>query len=134
MNMVLTIPDRDRRRVISAVGLLTSDKDGEVCAAARAACRLLKPHGLTVADLIERALEPSPDPAPWPKAHRPAPWRSHFGAQPSNHRSLARMCLAAGGLNDWERQFLISIGRESELTPKQWSKLRAIEAKIELAS
>ncbi len=117
------LPDRDRRRLVSAVGLLSSDKDGEVVAAARAASRLLQPHGVTVAQLVEAALTPTP----WREAHRPDPVRA------VDHRHLARMCLAmAALLNEWEIGFLTNLARwDGPLTAKQRAKLNAVATKIE---
>lgn len=118
------LPDRDRRRLISTCGLLASDKDGEVVAAVRAACRLLKPHDLTIAGLVVIALTPRP--SPWRESRCPEPVRS-------DGRRLARLCLSMSEyLNGWEISFCrdIASGR-GPLTPKQAAKLGAIEAKID---
>ena len=120
MNALVRIPDRDRRRVVSAAGLLASDKDGEVVAAARAVCRLLKPLGTTPAALIDAALAPKPSDA-------------GFGWEPvRDHRHLARACLAMDAhLNAWEIGFLDDVSRQPRLTDRQLAKLRQIQAKLD---
>jgi|GEM_PF-5156310 len=124
--LIPILPDRDRRRLVGTVALLSSDQPGEVFAAAQAAIRLLRPHRTTLAELIEKALPQTP--TPWPEAHRPDPARA------SDHRPRARSCLAMSHLNDWERQFLTSILHwDGPLTERQQAKLDAIEAKIEKA-
>ncbi len=119
--LVPILPDRDRRRLVSTVGLLASDRDGEVVAAARATGRLLQPYGTTLARLVEVALSPAP------RAHRPDPVRA------DNHRNLARMCLGMSQhLSAWEVAFCRDIARGcGPLTPRQVAKVKAIEAKIE---
>ena len=121
--LVPHIPDRDRRRLIGTVALLSSDQPGEVFAAAQAAIRLLQPHRTTLAELIEKALTPTP----WPESLRPGPARA------TDHRHLARMCISmAHLLSSWEYNFVLDIShRHGPLTPKQLAKLKAIEAKIE---
>lgn len=112
MNAVAPIvAERDRRRLISALSLLASDKDGEVVAAARAACRLLSPYGVTPAELIGIALDPPAKPKPDPFAGFPS------GGALRSHEALARMCLVRGAevLNSWEMGFLESIIRERSL-------------------
>lgn len=120
--LVPNIPDRDRRRLVSAVGLLASDRDGEVVAAARAACRLLEPHGTNLSQLVEAALTPMP-------------WRvSRAGSlRTVDHRTLARKCLAMSKhLSDWEAGFLESLVRwDGQLSPKQAAALDRIESKID---
>ena len=65
--MSASIPDRNRRRLVSSAALLTSDQPGEAAAAVRAMDRLLARHGLTLPDLIERGLRLLP-PARKPSA------------------------------------------------------------------
>jgi hypothetical protein len=131
VNAITTIvPERERRRLVSTLGLLASDQDGEVLAAARAACRLLKPYGFTPAEFIAKALEPAPTPKP--------DYMSGFTGGSTRgtvhgHQGDARLCLVMGEelLNDWEKGFLHSLIGQRSLSPKQADKLRAIKTKIE---
>lgn len=137
----LTLPmlaDRDRRRVVAAAALMTSDKDGEALAAVRATCRMLAPHGVGIADLIAAALSAGAletarrnTPEERPSSPRPAAAPS-WGYMSSQPQRMARMCLMQSDyLNAWERGFLNSIVRESSLTRRQQDKLDAIVAKID---
>ena len=122
--LIPILPDRDRRRLVSVVGLLASDKDGEVVAAARAAYRLLQPHGVTVAQLVEAALPSSP----WRDAPKPQPMRTD-----ARRLALLRLSMTEY-LNAWELAFCRDLARGyGPLSPRQAAKLRTIKQKIDEA-
>lgn len=128
------LDDRDARRIISSSALMTSSNDGEALAAVRATCRLLEPHGVGPADVFRAALA-NPH-VQSPPRHQPSStgsWSTGGSGAYGGHRYTARMCLFFGEavLNDWERQFLISITGETRLTPKQAAKLESIRAKVD---
>lgn len=132
------LPDRDRRRVMAAAALMTSDKDGEALAAVRATCRMLAPHGVGIADVVAAALAARPLDNPRREARpqrstrrRPAAPDHMYMTTP--HQRLAKMCILQNEhINDWERAFLDSILRERTLSPRQHQKLEAIAAKIDV--
>lgn len=116
------------RRVAAAARLLLSDKPGEVVGAVRAIGRML-PQGVTVPDLIERAvtLDPRPVPGLVPGARaRPFAYQSW--------KQRTRMALTCPHLTDWEREFLGDVVRLSTLTAKQEGCLKRILSKIEGAA
>jgi hypothetical protein len=113
------LPEGDRRRIVSAIRLFDSGRDGEALAAVRASARLLAPHGLTVAGLIEAALAPPP-----------AVERIRVHPR-GDHKTWTSMCLGHRELlNDWEANFLKSIRLLPSLSPKQRAKLDIVVAKL----
>ncbi len=131
MNALVRIPDRDRRRLISTVGLLASDKVGEVFAAVQAANRQLARHDLTLPALVEQALDSAPARnLQWQEAAEAQPAQRPYSSGEIYHLVLMCQHNGDGVLNAWEINFLDSIGRERELTPKQWAKLNAIARKV----
>ena len=56
MSALPQMDERACRRIVSTAALLTSPQDGERLAASHGLERLLAPHGLSLADLIKRAL------------------------------------------------------------------------------
>ena len=119
------LTDKDSRRVIAAAALMTSDKDGEVLAAARATCRILALHKISPADVFRAALEPRiAPPTPTPRS-KPAytsemPWRQR-----------ARWAGLCPALTDWERNFIASVIELRTMSYKQENRLKAIIAKAE---
>jgi hypothetical protein len=111
------------RRLSAAARLLLSDKPGEVAGAVSAIGRLL-PDGLTVPDLIERAvsmpLAPPPSVAINPRHFSVVSWKQR-----------TRMALTCPNLTEWERGFLSDMAQLSTLTARQESCLKRLLAKIE---
>jgi hypothetical protein len=123
------LADKDVHRVVSAAGLLASDKDGEALAAGRALCRLLAPHKISPADVFRAALSPKPE----QYRRRDDRGGPHSGALRRQHVQLARMCLLTPQhLTDWERNFLSDIMVCAKLSPKQSARLQQIVRKVEM--
>ena len=106
-------------RLLTAVlGLMGSDYDGEVIAAARYAERIRKEAGLTWYDIVREAVV-------------------HSGSEPSPNLDFksAAICLSFPQLlTDWERGFLESIlEKDYPLTEKQRNVLRRIVRKVQKA-
>ncbi len=106
--MALSPPDR--AKLVSILGMLASDFDGERAAAGLLASRMLRQAGLTWSDLIGQ-----------PETSRrredvPAGWRADL-AFASRHISFCR---------PWEQNFLRSIGNKSGLSTKQRGTLTEI--------
>lgn len=108
-------------RLNKLMGLLGSDHVGERASAAAAADRLLRKHGLTWREFIER--------------HHGGDLR-HHGADQTETRSLKdtiEFCLAhREAINDWEFNFLSDIRTKFVLglSQRQLAKLGDISAKV----
>ena len=117
------LPNDQRRAALSA-GLLASDHDGEVVAAARALCGLLKKSDLDPATVVAAGLSAVATP------HMPAPTRCPSGyPRPLNAR--ARMARYSPHINDWERAFLNDMIDRRGLSQRQESLLKSILRKSE---
>lgn len=119
--MMALLPNDERRAALSA-GLLTSNHDGEVVAAARALCMLLKKRNLDPASVVSAGLAAIVSPA--------APECSRRGVSLSLWER-ARAALQSHSLNDWERNFVSDICSRRKLSPRQEETLRSIVAKAE---
>jgi hypothetical protein len=97
---VRAFPPQQLDKLAKVAGLLASDQDGEVLAAARAATRILQQHRMSWQDLVLAvACEPAPaaeyDPGP------EGDWRADVAA-----------CLVQSHmLTGWERDFLRELRR-----------------------
>jgi hypothetical protein len=114
--MAKLLPQDARRAALSA-GLLASNHDGEVIAAARALVCLLKkadldPAGVIAAGLSGKPTEPMPERLP---SGYPRPWRER-----------AAMARSSPHVNEWERQFLKDMIDRRSLSPRQESLLKDI--------
>ena len=118
------LPNDQRRAALSA-GLLASEHDGEVVAAARALVCLLKKGDLDPAAVVTAGLKSVAAP-PIP----PPPTRYPCG-YPRPMSDRAWMARSAPNLNDWERGFLNDIIDRRNLSPRQESTLKSILAKAE---
>jgi hypothetical protein len=111
----------ERRKLVAILSKATgSDSDHEKLVALGMAHQLLGRHGLLWADLLS--------PSDTPPATQTA--------QPRTYRDVARDCLGAGFVSDWEEGFLLSLilkGRAG-LSPKQESCLRDIADKFGVAA
>jgi hypothetical protein len=96
-----------RAKLAAILGLLGSDHDGEVLAAARMAERIRRAAGTTWPDLLA-----APDPSPSRFVH----WRVLLS------RAQAKPEL----LSPWEAGFLASIARRTSTTPKQHAVLQRL--------
>lgn len=114
------------RRLKGALGLLTSDKDGEKLAAVDAVVRILGNAGLSVADLIPPAAataERSSTPA-WGPRERPG----EVNLLREHQRRAWLLQVSGFAWNDWERRFLASMAAwASPISAKQASHLRDLE-------
>jgi hypothetical protein len=110
-------------RVRQLLLLLSSNRDGEVVAAARALCRTLRGAGADLhdlADVLDGNVMPSPPPPPPPQEH------------PIDQR-LAQHILEnhESELTDWEIEFLKSIVQwRGRLTAKQHARLEKLWREI----
>ena len=122
--MMRLLPNDQRRAALSA-GLLASNHNGEVIAAARALCGLLKKGDLDPATVVSAGLMAVSSPPVAPTANR----YSCHAIRPMSER--ARMARYSPSLNDWERGFLDDIIGRRNLSERQESTLRSILAKAE---
>ena len=112
---------QDARRAALSAGLLASDHDGEVVAAARALVCLLKKGDLDPAGVISAGLLASA---------RTMPSRLPSG-YPRPLHERARVARYSPHINDYERGFLNDIMDRRNLTARQESLLKAILRKSE---
>ena len=125
MGAALTAADRDRLAKI--LGLLSSDRAGEVVAAGAAATRLIRERGLQWSDVVAPAVAPQsarPDSGqPWPSRNAPLSWRE-----------AVRACQRrADLLSPWEANFIAGLMGRRSLSPKQLTILDGIAAKVSSA-
>jgi hypothetical protein len=100
----------DRRKLISFLGMLGSDHDGERLAAVRAAQKLLSEKRLTWSDILAPAAA-LPDSAQKPE------WREH----------LLMLERSWGLLTEWERNFVSSMRSWiGDPTEKQLTQIQKI--------
>ena len=117
------LPNEQRRAALSA-GLLASEHDGEVVAAARALVCLLKKGNLDPAGVVSAGL------TAFHKTPLPEPQRYPSGF-PRPRSERAWMARSSPNLNDWERGFLKDVGDLRNLSFRQESTLKSILAKAE---
>ena len=108
-------------RLIKLLGLLGSEHAGERAAAAAAAEKLLRQHGLTSREWVDR---------------RQGGGHDRHGQQEHSLKETKEtidFCLAhRPALNDWELNFLLDISKKFALglSPKQRAKVQDIRAKV----
>jgi hypothetical protein len=123
MSALPQLQESRRRRIVATAALLSSAQDGERLAAVRGLDRLLAPHGVGIADVVEAGLRPVAVPRSRPPA-AVVPLRPH--------QLMARQCLAYPEmLTEWEAGFVASVADLRSLSDKQLSRLRAIAVKAE---
>jgi len=109
----------DRGKLAKVLGLLGSHHDGEVVSAARMANQMVRTAGVTWHQLLD--------------AKVPVP-----GAEPdvaALKDSIVSACLSRPDLlTDWELDFLISLRRFRQLSPKQSQILGRIFSKVRTES
>lgn len=123
----------DRTKLAAVLGLLGSPHQGERDAAALAADRLVRKHGLSWGDV----LAPQPQSVPHPETSRrrepPAPpeWTHR---PPTDHWSDLQVCAQRPDLlSTWETQYLRSIWYTPRPSPKQRRIIADIAAKVRAA-
>lgn len=123
-NIIPVLEPRERRRIVATAALLGSSQDGERLAASRGLDRLLAPHGVNIAQVVEAGLS-SPAAASLRSRMEPVtPLRPH--------QLTARMCLAYPHLlSDWEAGFVASVAGLRVLSDKQRDRLNSIAIKVE---
>jgi hypothetical protein len=109
----------DRDKLAKGLGLLGSAHDGEVLSAARMANTLVRSAGVTWHQLLDPKV-------PVPGAELDvAAWKD----------SIVSACLSRPDLlTDWELDFLISLRRFRQLSPKQSQILGRIFSKVRTES
>ncbi len=117
----MALVPNDKRRAALSAGLLASNHDGEVLAAARALCMLLRKGNLDPASVVSAGLSAIASPAV----------TSGLGTDLSGLRERARAASHSTILNDWERGFLADVRHRRKLTPRQEGMLRSILSKAE---
>ncbi len=96
----------DQRRAALSAGLLASNHDGEVVAAARALCGLLKKCGVDAADAVSAGLAAL--------AARTVPSLPPLAASQSHWWSVAQFCAChLDQLNQIEHQFVIDMAHRN---------------------
>jgi hypothetical protein len=121
--MMGLLPNDQRRAALSA-GLLVSEHDGEVVAAARALVGFLKKGDLDPASVVSAGLSAVSTP---PVA---LPGRAPSGfPQPMSER--ARMARYSPHINEWERDFLNDMIDRLRFSPREENKLKSILRKSE---
>jgi hypothetical protein len=119
--------------------LLSSDKDGEVVATARAIERTLRSEGFDLHDLAavverepERTSPVHPDPQPYSYRPRPCRWERLR----SDEKVVALDAIQGLQLSAWEEQFVASVGEmvrgtpHVTLTQKQVAALNRLLARV----
>lgn len=126
-----SLPDHSRRRLARCIGMLGSDHDGEVVAAARAAGRELARHGFGLTDLavtIERGA--SNDSRPPPRS---------YGARDAQTELVTELAASLEHVlgtvfNEWEQQFIRSVWaqvqRHRRLSEKQLAVVERLVTKL----
>jgi hypothetical protein len=120
-----TAPAKDVERLARTLGMLGSDHDGELIAAARAANRQIKALGLDWREVVARAFRPAPTGRhPTSAAAPPGP----KGA----HDQIAECLAWPGLLSAWETGFLTSLRvQRTPLSPKQAAKLAEVVERLQ---
>lgn len=122
-----------QRRLIAAARLLESDKPGERQAATEAMLRLL-PDGMTVADLLDRALTPVVPISRRPEDFRPrpSPTPGPFAFLRRWQHKAAMLLSFPEMLNERELEFAQDMRvRRDEPTQKQMAWLNNLAARVE---
>lgn len=126
----------EQRRAAGAAGLLASSFDGEVVAAARSLCGLLKKADLDPAAVVAAGLSSASRPSPAmprrdPASFRPGPVPVRPSSGWERDALMARGCPT---LTDWEREFLSSVAGLRTLSHKQRDRLDGILVKAGMRS
>lgn len=123
----LPMPLPTVEKLAKICGLLGSDHDGERSAAAHQASLLLRRHGLTWREVIERGLVRSERRQRKPKREAPT-----AAAPPKpDWRALVRDCLCCQGrLSKFEIELLRVIWQQPSISPKQRRVLNEIATKL----
>lgn len=113
----------DKMRLARLLAMFSSDFEGEITNAARAAERLVKKCGETWESILVGPIPKFSD-----RQERP----SYKGPEPTADQNDIRECLKrANLLSEWERKFLQDVlGRGYALTEKQQSILARIKQKL----
>ena len=102
--------------------------NGERVAAVAAVARLLEAQGISLENLISRAMAPAPPPSDHhyrqPRQRQPCPRSPEW-------RQVAADCLRhPRELSEWESDFLGGLGRLPRLSPRQRAKLEQISDRV----
>jgi hypothetical protein len=143
------VDESDRDRLIKFLRMFSSDFDGEIATAARQAHKLLKARHLEWDDLIVRttagqrqdeqrqnqgAEEQYQDQSRHQHNHYQHQYQQYQQKPPTEEQIIARCARQSLHLNNFEREFLQSVGASliqwGELTPKQRAVLDRIVTKL----
>lgn len=116
----------DRERLARLLAMFSSDYDGEVVNAARAAERLVKSAGVTWHDVLATTFAPGPPP------YREPPQRKQWNDRKvsPHQREAAQMLEKRHLLTQFEIDFLSSILGRDFLTERQEPIFQRIRAKM----
>lgn len=129
---------KERQKLIRVLALLSSDKDGEVIGAAKAAIRLLEKNNATFDDVISGTISAGGEEKPY-GAYR---WAKEEQERRDNDRfkrvDWRRIVTEIFNayfpiLSEWEQDFIDSLcdRRMSTVTDNQWKVIRRIAMKME---
>lgn len=124
----VTLEPREARRIGSIAALLSSDREGEVLAAANMLSKALAKHDLRISEVVERGLQPAPLPPPprpqWTST--PPPYDATLA-----HQLKAAQCIrCTGRFNSKELDFLRELRVTRRPSPKQREWLDRLHARI----
>jgi hypothetical protein len=117
----MLLPEKDRTRLISLLGMMGSTYDNEVLSAAKAAQRLVKSSGLTWEEVMA-VVKPAMDEALTSAYHRG--YEAGRDYKPPTWNALAHELLDdnATDLTTWEEEFLGSFLQRGYGTPTDRQK------------
>jgi hypothetical protein len=122
---MMNLSTRDRETVAKLLALAGStEHEGETVSAVKKADELIKSRGASWQDvLLVRPIRAEPQPSSWRRTADP------------EHVRIATDLLHRGRgiINDWERNFLLSILAYRELKPRQLETLSLISRKVSVA-
>ena len=138
------VNQKDKDKLIKSLNLLSSDYDGEIVSAAKAAVRILNKNGISFNDIFNVTVNAENNrPAnPYSAANHAATWDAYYnnhakkesGYAKAGWSKLALMIRVRkmAELTGWEQTFIESIIDRSYITDKQWSVLHRIAVKTQV--
>lgn len=126
MRLSMPLSNVDREKLLRLLAMFSSEYDGEVLNAARAAYRLLTRADETWGNVLANAAYKREPEYRTYKPHSPKPYTA------PQHNSVVFECLEKKHfLTAWETEFLNNILYRDELSEKQQAHLNKIRAKLE---
>ena len=128
---------KERSKLIKVLALLSSDKDGEVLGAAKAAIRILEKNNSTFDDVIGGVIGTSES----NKQHRAHSYDAGRTRRDTSRFKRVNWSGIVDGifsryydyLNEWEQDFMSDMfdRRELQISDNQWKVIRRIAVKME---